>query len=69
MFTEAASGALNAANCLHRISIEFNPTCSCDPEVVLKIIVIVVVVVLLAASVFADYRWRQWMAERRRERQ
>jgi hypothetical protein len=27
------------------------------------------VVVLVAASVFADYKWRQWMAARRRDRQ
>jgi hypothetical protein len=42
---------------------------SCDPEIVMKIFVIVVVVVLVAASVFADYKWRQWMAARRRDRQ
>jgi hypothetical protein len=35
----------------------------------MKIIVIVVVVVLVAASVFADYKWRQWMAAHRRDRQ
>jgi len=35
----------------------------------MKIIVIVVVVALVAASVFADYKWRQWMAARHRERQ
>jgi len=35
----------------------------------MKIAVIVVVVVLVSASVFADYKWRQWMAARRRDRQ
>jgi hypothetical protein len=33
----------------------------------MKIAIIVVVVVLVAASVFADYKWRQWMAARRRD--
>jgi hypothetical protein len=35
----------------------------------MKIAIIIVVVVLVAASVFADYKWRQWMAARRRDRQ
>jgi general stress protein CsbA len=35
----------------------------------MKIVAIVVVVVLVAASVFADYKWRQWMATRRRDRE
>jgi hypothetical protein len=35
----------------------------------MKIAIIVVVVVLVAASVIADYEWRQWMAARRRDRQ
>jgi hypothetical protein len=35
----------------------------------MKIILIVVVLVLVAASLFADYKWRQWMAARRRDRQ
>jgi len=35
----------------------------------MKIVIIVVAVVLVAASVFADYKWRQWMAARRRDRQ
>jgi len=36
---------------------------------VLKIIAIAVVLILVAATVFADYKWRQWIAERRRDRQ
>jgi general stress protein CsbA len=35
----------------------------------MKIVAIVVVVVLVAASVFADYKWRQWMATRRPDRE
>ena len=35
----------------------------------MKIVLIIVVVFLVAASVFADYKWRQWMAARRRDRQ
>jgi hypothetical protein len=30
---------------------------------------VIVAVVLIAGSIFADYKWRQWMAARRRERQ
>jgi hypothetical protein len=33
------------------------------------IVVIAVVVILVAASVFADYKWRQWIAARRHDRQ
>ena len=33
------------------------------------IVVIAVVVILIAASVFADYKWRQWIAAHRRDRQ
>jgi hypothetical protein len=31
-------------------------------------ILIVAVLVVIAASVFADYKWRRWMASRRSER-
>jgi hypothetical protein len=31
-------------------------------------ILIIVVLVLVAATVFADYRWRKWMAARRAAR-
>jgi hypothetical protein len=33
-----------------------------------KLILIVVAVVVIGGSVFADYRWRRWMASRRAER-
>ena len=33
----------------------------------MKIVLIVVVVLAVAGSVVADYKWRQWMAARRRE--
>jgi hypothetical protein len=42
---------------------------SCDPEIVMKIVLVIVVVVLVVGSFFADYKWRQWMAARRRDRQ
>ena len=29
---------------------------------------IILGVILLSASLFADYKWKQWMAARRRER-
>ena len=35
----------------------------------MKILIIIVVLVLVAGSVFADYKWRQWMANRHRDRQ
>lgn len=41
----------------------------CDHEFVVKIILIVIVLVVVAASVFADYKWRQWMAAHRKDRQ
>jgi hypothetical protein len=35
----------------------------------MKMVLAIVVVVVVAASFIADYKWRKWMAERRRERQ
>ena len=35
----------------------------------MKIVLVIVVVVLVVGSFFADYKWRQWMAARRRDRQ
>jgi hypothetical protein len=35
----------------------------------MKILVGIVAVVLVAVSLIADYKWRKWMAERRRERE
>jgi hypothetical protein len=34
----------------------------------MKIVLIVVAVLVIVASLVADYKWRQWMAARRRER-
>jgi hypothetical protein len=34
----------------------------------MKIVLIIVAVLVLAGSLVADYKWRQWMAARRRER-
>jgi hypothetical protein len=34
----------------------------------MKLILIVVAVLVLAGSLVADYKWRRWMAARRRER-
>jgi hypothetical protein len=33
----------------------------------MKLILIVVAVLVLAGSLIADYKWRQWVAARRRE--
>jgi hypothetical protein len=35
----------------------------------MKIFLGILIVLVVAASVFADYKWRQWMAARRRDRQ
>jgi len=35
----------------------------------MKIFLGILAVVLVVASFFADYKWRQWMATRRRNRQ
>ena len=35
----------------------------------MKIFLGILALVLVAATVFADYKWRQWMAARRRDRQ
>jgi len=35
----------------------------------MKIILGIIALVILAGSLFADYKWRRWMAERRRERE
>ena len=35
----------------------------------LKLILAVVVVLVIAGSFYADYKWRKWMAARRRERE
>jgi hypothetical protein len=35
----------------------------------MKILLGILAVLVVAASFFADYKWRQWMAERRRNRQ
>ncbi len=34
----------------------------------MKLILIVIAVLVLAGSLVADYKWRQWMATRRRDR-
>jgi hypothetical protein len=34
----------------------------------MKLVLIIVAVLVLAGSLVADYKWRQWMAARRRER-
>jgi hypothetical protein len=35
----------------------------------MKIVVGIVVALLVAALLFADYKWRRWMAARRAERE
>jgi hypothetical protein len=35
----------------------------------MKIFLGIPVILLVAASFIADYKWRKWMAERRRDRQ
>jgi hypothetical protein len=35
----------------------------------MKIILGILAILIIAASLFADYKWRQWIAARRRDRQ
>jgi hypothetical protein len=35
----------------------------------MKLFLGILAIILVAASLFADYKWRQWMAARRRDRQ
>jgi hypothetical protein len=35
----------------------------------MKILLGILIAVLVVASIVADYLWRRWMAERRRDRQ
>jgi hypothetical protein len=35
----------------------------------MKLILAIVVILVMAGSFYADYRWRKWMAERRRDRE
>jgi len=35
----------------------------------MKILLGILAIVVVAASLFADYKWRQWIASRRRDRQ
>jgi hypothetical protein len=34
----------------------------------MKLALAIVAVFIIAASIFADWKWRQWMAARKRER-
>jgi len=34
----------------------------------MRIFVSIVVIVVIAGSIYADYKWKQWMAARRRDR-
>ena len=34
----------------------------------MKIVLVIIAAVIIAGSLFADYKWRQWVAARRRER-
>jgi len=36
---------------------------------VMKIVLIILAAVVIAGSIWADYRWRKWMADRRKDRQ
>ena len=45
------------------------PNRPCDPENAMKVLLAIVVAVVIAGSLFADYKWRQWIAARKRDRQ
>jgi hypothetical protein len=35
----------------------------------MKILLALIIVLLVAALIYGDYKWRQWMVDRRRDRQ
>jgi len=35
----------------------------------MKVVLAIVVVVFIAVTLVADYKWRKWMADRKRDRQ
>ena len=35
----------------------------------MKLVFTILVAIVIAGSLFADYKWRQWMAARRRDHQ
>jgi hypothetical protein len=35
----------------------------------MKVVLVIVVLLLVGGSFVADYKWRKWMADRKRERQ
>jgi len=35
----------------------------------MKILLGILALLVVAGSIFADYKWRKWMADRRRDRQ
>jgi len=34
----------------------------------MRILLVIVAIVIIAGSIFADYKWRQWMARHQRDR-
>jgi hypothetical protein len=34
----------------------------------MRILLVIVVILIVGASLFADYKWRQWLARHRRDR-
>lgn len=51
-----------------RCSCEICPRCLI-PGFPMKWILLIAVVLVFVISLVADYKWRQWMAERKRDRQ
>jgi hypothetical protein len=35
----------------------------------MKLVLVIIAILVIAGSFYADYKWRKWMAERRRERE
>jgi hypothetical protein len=40
----------------------------CNPDSAMKILVGIFVILIVVASFYADYKWRQWITARRRDR-
>jgi hypothetical protein len=35
----------------------------------MKLVLVIIAILVIGGSFYADYKWRKWMAERRRERE
>jgi hypothetical protein len=46
-----------------------HPAVPCNPDYALKILLAIIIAAIIIGSLIADYKWRQWIAARKRDRQ